>query len=50
MLQDYQIDEDTVHMFRVAAVNQVGRGPYSLPVSLTKKKACGFNPWGLATY
>ena len=32
--------EDTVHRFRVAAVNDVGMGPYSLPVAFTQRKAC----------
>ena len=35
-------EEDIVHTFRVAAMNEVGRGPYSMPVTFTQKKACEF--------
>jgi len=31
--------EDMIHRFRVAAVNDVGMGPYSLPVTFTQRKA-----------
>ena len=34
---------DIVHQFRVAAINAVGRGPYSMPVTFTQRKACRFN-------
>ena len=33
-------EEDVIFYFRVAAVNAVGIGPYSVSVSYTKKKAC----------
>lgn len=35
-------EEDVVHSFRVAAMNEVGRGPYSMPVTFTQRKACEF--------
>lgn len=35
-------EEDVVHMFRVTAMNEVGRGPYSMPVTFTQRKACEF--------
>lgn len=35
-------EEDIVHTFRVAAMNEVGRGPYSMPVTFTQRKACEF--------
>ena len=35
-------EEDVVHTFRVAAMNEVGRGPYSMPVTFTQRKACKF--------
>ena len=44
LLKDCQSTEECVHIFRVAAVNDVGKGPYSLPVSLAKTKACVFLP------
>ena len=34
------IEEDVFYYFRVAAVNDVGIGPYSVSVSYTKRKAC----------
>lgn len=40
VLQNFQTSEDSVHTFRVAAVNDVGKGPYSMPVCLTKTEAC----------
>ncbi len=40
VLEDFIINEDTVHTFRVAAVSDVGQGPYCMPVNLTKTKAC----------
>lgn len=39
-MEDFEVNEDTVHSFRVAAVNDIGRGPYNAPVNLTKTKAC----------
>ena len=42
MLDDFEVNEDTVHSFRVAAVNDIGKGPYNAPVNLTKTKACKF--------
>lgn len=42
MLEDFEVNEDTVHSFRVAAVNDIGRGPYNAPVNLTKTKACTY--------
>ena len=35
-------EEDVVHTFRVAAMNEVGRGPHSMPVTFTQRKACEF--------
>ena len=35
-------EEDIEHRFRVAAINGVGRGPFSTPVTFTQKKACEF--------
>ena len=35
-------EEDIEHMFRVAAINGVGRGPFSMPVTFTQKKACKY--------
>ena len=34
------VEEDVVYYFRVAAVNDVGIGPYSVSVGYTKRKAC----------
>ena len=34
------VEEDVLYYFRVAAVNDVGIGPYSLSVSYTQRKAC----------
>lgn len=42
VLEDFELNEDTVHSFRVAAVNDIGRGPYNEPVNLTKTKACTY--------
>ena len=36
-------EEDVVHKFRVAAVNDVGLGPYSMPVTYTQRKASEFS-------
>ena len=42
VLDGCAIEEDVVHTFRVAAINGVGRGPFSMPVTFTPKKACKF--------
>ena len=42
VLDSCTTEEDVVHTFRVAAVNEVGRGPYSMPVTFTQRKACEF--------
>ena len=34
------VEEYVLYYFRVAAVNDVGIGPYSLSVSYTQRKAC----------
>lgn len=42
MLDGCTTEEDVVHTFRVAAMNEVGRGPYSMPITYTQRKACEF--------
>ena len=39
---EFVVEEDILYYFRVAAVNDVGIGPYSMSISYTKRKACKF--------
>ena len=39
---EFVVEEDILYYFRVAAVNDVGIGPYSISVSYTKRKACKY--------
>ncbi len=43
VVEGFPTKEDTVHKFRVAAVSDVGVGPYCTPVTHTQRKACELN-------
>jgi len=42
ILSNCQMNEGMVHTYRVACRNDIGMGPYSLPVHFTKTEACEF--------